>query len=50
MAKYLIDTDIASFAIKEVQSVINNFVKHDKDDLYISSISYAELRQLFLKN
>jgi predicted nucleic acid-binding protein len=43
MAKYLIDTDIASFAIKEVQSVINNFVKHDKDDLYISSISYAEL-------
>jgi predicted nucleic acid-binding protein len=43
MAKYLIDTDIASYAIKEVQSVINNFIKHDKDDLYISSISYAEL-------
>jgi len=43
MIKYLIDTDIASYAIKNVQNVIDNFIKHDKDDLYISSITYAEL-------
>ncbi|MDR2661601.1 MAG: type II toxin-antitoxin system VapC family toxin [Treponema sp.] len=43
MAKYLIDTDIASYAIKGFEKVAGNFVGHDKDELYISSITYAEL-------
>jgi predicted nucleic acid-binding protein len=43
MAKYLIDTDIASYAIKGFKKVAENFIAHDKDELYISSITYAEL-------
>jgi len=43
MAKYIIDTDIASYAIKGVKNVIENFIMHDNDDLYISSITNAEL-------
>lgn len=43
MAKYLIDTDIASYAIKGFEKVAENIVAHGKDELYISAITYAEL-------
>jgi predicted nucleic acid-binding protein len=43
MVKYLIDTDIASYAIKGFEKVANSFIIHTNDELYISSITYAEL-------
>lgn len=42
--KYMLDTNICIYAIKhKPPSVIKNFLKHDPDDMCISSITYAEL-------
>lgn len=42
--KYMLDTNICIYCIKErPPEVINNFLKHDPDDICISSITYAEL-------
>jgi predicted nucleic acid-binding protein len=43
MVKYLIDTDIASYAIKGFEKIAHSFIVHTTDELYISSITYAEL-------
>lgn len=42
--KYMLDTNICIFTIKhKPQQVIENFLRHDPDELCISSITYAEL-------
>ena len=42
--KYMLDTNICIYAIKhKPPEVIKNFLKHDPDDLCISSITYGEL-------
>ena len=42
--KYMLDTNICIYAIKNKPPiVIKNFLKHDPDDMCISSITYAEL-------
>ena len=42
--KYMLDTNICIYAIKhKPPEVIRNFLKHDPDDMCISSITYGEL-------
>lgn len=42
--KYMLDTNICIYAIKhKPPEVIKNFLKHDPDDICISSITYGEL-------
>ena len=42
--KYMLDTNICIYAIKhKPPEVIKNFLKHNPDDLCISSITYGEL-------
>lgn len=42
--KYMLDTNICIYAIKHRPSaVIQNFMKHDPDEMCISSITYGEL-------
>lgn len=42
--KYMLDTNICIYTIKQKPpAVIKNFLKHDPDDMCISSITYAEL-------
>ena len=42
--KYMLDTNICIYAIKhKPPEVIKNFLKHDPDDMCISSITYGEL-------
>ena len=42
--KYMLDTNICIYVIKrKPPEVIKNFLKHDPDDLCISSITYGEL-------
>jgi tRNA(fMet)-specific endonuclease VapC len=42
--KYMLDTNICIYTIKhKPESVINNFMSHNPEDLCISSITYAEL-------
>ena len=42
--KYMLDTIICIYAIKhKPPEVIKNFLKHDPDDMCISSITYGEL-------
>ncbi len=42
--KYMLDTNICIYTIKQKPPVvIKNFLKHDPDDMCISSITYAEL-------
>lgn len=42
--KYMLDTNICIYAIKHrPETVIKNFLKHDPDEICISSITYAEL-------
>ena len=41
--KYMLDTNICIYAIKhKPPEVIKNFLKHDPDDMCISSITYGE--------
>lgn len=42
--KYMLDTNICIYTIKhKPPEVIKNFLKHNPDDMCISSITYAEL-------
>lgn len=42
--RYMLDTNICIYAIKhKPPEVIRNFLKHNPDDMCISSITYAEL-------
>jgi tRNA(fMet)-specific endonuclease VapC len=42
--RYMLDTNICIYAIKhKPQEVIMNLLKHDADDICISSITYGEL-------
>ena len=42
--KYMLDTNICIHVIKHrLEAVIRNFLKHDPNELCISSITYAEL-------
>ena len=42
--KYMLDTNICIYAIKnKPPEVIRNFLRHDPDDMCISSITYGEL-------
>lgn len=42
--KYILDTNICIYAIKyKLATVIKNFLKHDPEEMCISSITYAEL-------
>lgn len=42
--KYMLDTNICIYAIKhKPDTVIKKFLSHDPEELYISSITYAEL-------
>lgn len=42
--KYMLDTNICIYAIKHKPSVvIQNFMKHDPEEMCISSITYGEL-------
>lgn len=42
--RYMLDTNICIYAIKHrPETVIKNFLKHDPDEICISSITYAEL-------
>ena len=42
--KYMLDTNICIFTIKQKSpEIIKNFLKHDPDELCISSVTYAEL-------
>lgn len=42
--KYMLDTNICIYAIKhKPATVIKNFLKHDPEEMCISSITYAEL-------
>ena len=44
--KYMLDTNICIYAIKhKPPEVIKNFLKHDPDDMCISSITYGELME-----
>ncbi|MDR3244080.1 MAG: type II toxin-antitoxin system VapC family toxin, partial [Elusimicrobiota bacterium] len=48
--KYMIDTDICSYIIKDnLESVRNNLIAHQDDDICISLITYAELKFGVLK-
>jgi len=43
-AVYMLDTDTCSYAIKRnPASVVQAFWKHKNDEIYISSVTYAEL-------
>ena len=42
--KYMLDTNICIYAIKhKPPEVIKNFLKHNPDDICVSSITYGEL-------
>ncbi|MDO5140413.1 MAG: type II toxin-antitoxin system VapC family toxin [Eubacteriales bacterium] len=42
--KYMLDTNICIFTIKQKSpEIIRNFLRHDPDELCISSVTYAEL-------
>ena len=42
--KYMLDTNICIYTIKHKPAeVIKNFLKHDPDEMCISTITYAEL-------
>ncbi len=42
--KYMLDTNICIFIIKnKPENVIKKFMKHEQEDICISSITYAEL-------
>lgn len=42
--RYMLDTNICIYAIKhKPQEVIMNLLKHDADDICISSVTYGEL-------
>ena len=42
--KYMLDTNICIYAIKhKPPEVIKNFLKHNPDDMCVSSITYVEL-------
>ena len=40
---YMLDIDTVSFLVKKSPSVIKNLIKHEDDEICISSITYAEL-------
>ena len=49
--KYMLDTNICIYAIKhKPPEVIKNFLKHDPDDMCISSITYGELMHVVEKS
>ena len=42
--KYMLDTNICIYTIKHASDVVvNNFLKHNPDEICISSITYSEL-------
>jgi tRNA(fMet)-specific endonuclease VapC len=41
--KYMLDTDIVSLAVREHPSIIQNLKEHEEDEIFVSTISYAEL-------
>jgi len=41
--KYLLDTDIVSLAVRNNLSTIENLKSHEDDEIFVSSITYAEL-------
>lgn len=41
--KYMLDTNMCVFAMKQTGNVIDNLLKHEPEDICISSITYAEL-------
>lgn len=42
--KYMLDTNICIFTIKKKSpAIIRNFLRHDPDELCISSVTYSEL-------
>ena len=48
--KYMLDTNICIYAIKnKPPEVIRNFLRHDPDDMCISSITYGELMHVLKK-
>ena len=40
---YMMDTDTVSLIVRNNQSVINNLMQHEDDEICISAITYAEL-------
>ena len=49
--KYMLDTNICIYTIKHKPAeVINNFLKHNPDDMCISSITYGELMHGVVKS
>jgi len=40
---YMLDTDTVSLIVRKNSRVIKNLIKHEDDEICISSISYAEL-------
>ena len=49
--KYMLDTDISSYLIREnPRELMDVFVTHKNDDICISSITYAELQYGLLNN
>lgn len=49
--KYMLDTNICIYAIKhKPPEVIKNFLKHDPNDICISSITYSELMHVVEKS
>ena len=40
---YMLDTDTVSLLVKKNTSVIKNLLKHENDEICISTITYAEL-------
>ena len=41
---YMLDTDTVSLLVRKNPSVIKKLIKHEKDEICISAITYAELR------
>jgi len=41
--RYMLDTDTVSLLVRENPSVIKNLLGHEKDEICISVITYAEL-------
>lgn len=40
---YMLDTDTVSFIVRKDAAVIRNLIKHEDDEICISSITYAEI-------